>query len=251
MGIDLYTLEKVKAAAEAHGPFRRALALGRQKVNRVPERDKVLKFARGLPGCAEIEQPARSEFVEKVFLGLGFEALDSLDVSDYQGANVIVDLGAPDLPRELVGKYDLVYDGGCTEHIFDLPNAFWNIHKLLAVGGVLVSANGMNGMPGHGLYQFGPDIVWTYWKRGLGYDVFSCTAQPIVESDHVQPFEIPDAGADGRRFHINRRLPKSKTYLHYVVRKLKDTDIRPTAYQGDYQVKWSTDAVNGAPEARN
>lgn len=247
MGIDLYTLERIKGVAESYRFTGPALALGRQKVNRQLERDKALDFARTLPGCADIERPARSEFVERVFRALGFRALDALDISDYQGANVIFDLSDPELPDHLVGRYDLIYDGGSTEHIFDLPNAFWNIHRLLKVGGVFVSANMLNGDPGHGLFQFGPDLVWSYWKRGLGYEVLSCAAQPIVEKDGIPPFEIPDAGAEGRRFHIGRRLPKSATYLHYIVRKTADTETRPKTFQGDYEVKWSEESIADRP----
>ncbi len=241
MGIDNYSFRLIQKLVDEHKLSGAALTLGRQSVNRANERAKVKAFVAGLSGTpAEALPNANSfELVEAGFRNLGFSTLDAMDVSDYQGANILQDL-TQEVPGNLVGKYDLIYDGGTTEHIFDLPVALANLRDMLRVGGVLVSVNMLNGSPGHGLYQFGPDLVWSYWKRGSGFDVLSCAAQPVQEDAGYAPFEIPDIGAEGKRFPLKRKLPKGSVFLTYAVRKTAESRAAEKTYQTDYVVKWNT-----------
>src|SRR6202171_3135289 len=55
---------------------------------------------------------------EPVFKQLGAELVDSMDASDYEGATVVADMNKA-IPEELHEKYDLVYDGGTLEHVFN------------------------------------------------------------------------------------------------------------------------------------
>ena len=79
---------------------------------------------------------------------LGFKATDYMDVSKYEGANVIHDLNTH-VPAYLHDKYDLVIDGGTIEHIFNVPSAFENVNKMLHVGGYFLAFNPCNNWVGH------------------------------------------------------------------------------------------------------
>jgi hypothetical protein len=46
------------------------------------------------------------------FKAIGFKNVDTLDLSDYEGANIIFDLNEDKIPSGLINKYDLIYDGG-------------------------------------------------------------------------------------------------------------------------------------------
>jgi len=64
------------------------------------------------------------------FAQLGFEQVSALDISDYEGADIVGDLNDPDLQRKLGRRFDLVYDSGTIEHIFDAPAALRTIAGL-------------------------------------------------------------------------------------------------------------------------
>jgi hypothetical protein len=66
---------------------------------------------------------------EVVFRALGFECLDTMDISEYEGAKIIYDLNDTHIPKEMVDKYDFILDGGTIEHMFNLRNVLENISR--------------------------------------------------------------------------------------------------------------------------
>ena len=90
-----------------------------------------------LPGVSEADLCNPDDgYSETFFRKLGFSEVDSLDFSGFEGASIVQDL-AGDLPENLVGRFDVIYDGGTCEHVFDLPTAYRNIDKMLKPGGCL------------------------------------------------------------------------------------------------------------------
>src|SRR5437763_3852117 len=55
-----------------------------------------------------------------LFRALGFTSVESLDASDYEGADIVWDLNKA-VPDSLKAKYDVVFDGGTSEHVFNFP----------------------------------------------------------------------------------------------------------------------------------
>jgi len=100
---------------------------------------------------------------DELFGILGFTKIDSLDVTDYEGANIIADLNLPirNLPLE---SYDLVYDGGTSEHIFNQLEVLANAHKLLKVGGIVVHNTPANNLLDHGYVQPSPNFYLEYYE---------------------------------------------------------------------------------------
>ena len=95
---------------------------------------------------------------------LGFECVMSSDVSDYEGADLRLDLNCDSVPDELRGTFDLVLDHGTLEHVFHVPNAMSNIYSLLREGGrVFHSAPGSNFFD-HGFYSFSPTFFYDYYN---------------------------------------------------------------------------------------
>jgi SAM-dependent methyltransferase len=72
------------------------------------------------------------------FRMLGFSEHRSLDSSPYEGADIVFDLNAIELPDELRGRFDVVLDIAVMEHVFNIAQAMRNIHEMLAVGGRFV-----------------------------------------------------------------------------------------------------------------
>ena len=118
---------------------------------------------------------------------LGFDRLDSLDVSDYEGATIIHDLGEP-LPDPHAGQYDLVVDGGTLEHVFNLPQAILNVMALARPGGLVYWHGPSNNLCGHGFYQFSPELMYRVFSAPNGFepdfhspdDVASCLDRDVA-----------------------------------------------------------------------
>ena len=89
--------------------------------------------------------------------------VDAIDISDYQHSSIVHDLGVP-VDKSLIGKYDLIIEGGTLEHIFDFPVALTNLVKMLKPGGTLFLSTMANNHCGHGFYQFSPELFFTVFS---------------------------------------------------------------------------------------
>jgi len=92
----------------------------------------------------------------------------SLDVSDYQGASIVHDLNNP-VPDDLFACCDLLIDGGCLEHVFNVPVALVNYSKMVRLGGHVLIATTANNYMGHGFYQFSPELFFSYFSKAKGF----------------------------------------------------------------------------------
>ena len=86
---------------------------------------------------------------------LGARTCRAIDVSDYQGAEVICNLNQP-IPERYRESADVVYDAGTLEHLSNLPMALDNIFSLLRPGGVYFFGAPCNNWVDHGFFQFSP-----------------------------------------------------------------------------------------------
>jgi SAM-dependent methyltransferase len=75
------------------------------------------------------------------------EQVDVLDISPYEGANVVADLNHP-VPQELWGQYDFIYDSSVIDNLFNPAEALSNLARMLAPGGRLVGINVNSFYPG-------------------------------------------------------------------------------------------------------
>ena len=101
---------------------------------------------------------------------IGFSAVETLDVSDYEGAGHVFDLNAPSLPAGLGGRFDAVLNGGTLEHVFHVPNALTSITRLLRPGGHAIHIAPSSGYADHGFYQISPTLLLDYYAAA-GFDV--------------------------------------------------------------------------------
>jgi SAM-dependent methyltransferase len=109
-------------------------------------------------------------FTEGLFDFLGYPKMEAMDFTDKEGAQHIHDLNKP-IPDELNEKFDIVLDGGTTEHIFYIGQALDSCHALLKPGGLFLSYVSADGWFGHGFFQTGPDVPWRYWHHARGYEM--------------------------------------------------------------------------------
>jgi len=119
----------------------------------------------------EPELAARDCLSDRTFFRLlGFEEVHSLDVSPWEGAEIVHDLNWP-VPEALHGRFDCVFEAGTMQHVFGVPDVFANIHALLRTGGRVI--HGMatsNNHVDHGFYMFSPTMFHDYY-RANGYRI--------------------------------------------------------------------------------
>jgi 2-polyprenyl-3-methyl-5-hydroxy-6-metoxy-1,4-benzoquinol methylase len=67
----------------------------------------------------------------------------AVDVSPYEGAEVIHDLNQP-LPDRLRGTADFIVDGSVLDNVFDPATGLRNLTEMLRPGGRLLMSNAWN-----------------------------------------------------------------------------------------------------------
>ena len=106
------------------------------------------------------------DYCERIFTSA--ERVDSIDASGYENCTIIHDLNFP-LKSEI--KYDFVFDGGCSEHIFNCIQSYQNYINLLEVGGIFLGIVPNNNFSGHGFYQFSPEFFIQIFSNKYGMEL--------------------------------------------------------------------------------
>lgn len=227
----------------ARSPFHgRALTLGKQDVAFSLPELAAYAVSRGSP----LREVAGADDVA-LFSALGFDEVDAMDASAFEGASLVHDLNVP-VPSSLHGRYDLVFNGGTLEHVFNVPVALASIHAMLAVGGRAMHMAPVSNLIDHGFYSFSPTLLFDYYSAN-GYRI------PTAYVFQAQSFEHPwtvyryEPGAlDGvaSRFHELRRSGMTLAGLWFSVEKTVDSTSEVVPQQGHYLRAWS-DAQSRAP----
>lgn len=220
------------------------LMLGRQRwVGKRRKRSAALfeeVLAQYLPNLEETDLANENdEYAERFFQQLGFSSVDSMDFSNFENASIIQDLSGK-IPKELERKFDVIYDGGTCEHIFDLPTAYRNINKMLKPGGVLIGHSPCNNWVNHSFYQINPEIVYGFWEGTLGYEVLHCSLQPLSPMHARKVVTTTNPNITGNRPRLSASLADGGIVLNYAVRKpLNSTKSDMKVYQTDYEKRWA------------
>jgi hypothetical protein len=101
---------------------------------------------------------------ETLFRMLGFQPsqVATLDVDDYEHAEIIHDLNQPLPPG--IGQFDFILDQGTLEHVFDIRQALWNLSDLMKDDGQIlhmVPAGFLN----HGFYNFNALLFGDFYTQ--------------------------------------------------------------------------------------
>jgi len=98
----------------------------------------------------------KDNFSDYLFIHLlGANSVKSLDISDYQGADIIANLNLP-IPHGLVNSFDVILDLGTLEHLSDVRSAVDNYFAILRQNGLYIFSAVMNNWSDHGFFQFSP-----------------------------------------------------------------------------------------------
>lgn len=98
-----------------------------------------------------------------LFHSLGFDSVESIDYSDFEGATHVADLNQ-EIPDHLKNRFDVVLDGGTLEHVFNLPQALKNACAMVKIGGRLILSSPSSNHMDHGFYMFSPTLFMDFFR---------------------------------------------------------------------------------------
>jgi len=209
---------------------KRGLVLGRQKLHLRPQ--GVRRLARRAQAFGLQVEPAdlvqEDGFTENLFSAFGYPEMEAMDFTAQEGAEHVHDLNEP-IPNKLRSKFDVVVDGGTSEHIFHIGTALENCHAMLKPGGVMMSFVAADGWFGHGFFQTGPDVPWRYWHHCLGYEVLEVAAHERQGKKRFLEINDPTGRPRGGVQSFD-----GPTMLLYALRKPKRAKKRTNPVQGHY-----------------
>jgi hypothetical protein len=131
-----------------------------------------------------------------LFSLLGIET-DFVDITASRGFEIVLDLNR-ESPAGMLGRYDIVYDGGTMEHCFNVGQVMRNIFGFARVGGFIVHVNPLN-YYNHGFFNFNPTFYHDWYTQGGNTmaSPFYVMSGPVLESrvvavDPTGRFQAPE-----------------------------------------------------------
>jgi SAM-dependent methyltransferase len=232
MGLDINAVLFLIDARQRGADFGEVLTLGRQDLNVYPAKMVKVLEAHSFPTAA-FKGDARALYAEPCFLSLGAKKVSSMDFSDFEGATFVHDLNKP-VGAELKERFDLVYDGGTLEHVFNFPVALQNCMEMVKPGGQLFIHAGTNGYCGHGFYQFSPELFYRALSPENGFEVLRMVLFRV--GPYGRWYEVSDPNTVRARVELVSLAPMQ------LLVQAKRTRITPvfatTPQQSDYTTRW-------------
>lgn len=185
------------------------------------------------PGCHDGDSVSDETLF---FQSIGFDSAESIDISDDESPTHLLDLNSGTLPHFLEKRYDLVYNNGTLEHIFNIPHALKNMSDMLREGGCVMHAIPINNMVDHGFYQLSPGLIFDYYIAN-GFDILeSHIFQPVEESGRHRWVHIGGPFYNPYTDSVNiTGMLDGNIYSHLsLVRKKKQSTSHVAPYQGFY-----------------
>ena len=145
MGFDRLSVEFLLHEHRHRAIAGKLLTIGRQTIGFTPQDIIALIKATGTQLRADAvskldertvhEHSDRGYISDEGFFSLFSSAtLAALDVTDYEGAEYIHDMGLP-VPPSLESQFDFIVNGSCLDNIFDPATAIKNVSRMLKPGG--------------------------------------------------------------------------------------------------------------------
>jgi len=254
MGLGRAAIKLIAETVRDCKPGGRVLVIGKQEIWGTEQ--EILRWLEesGLTPVACETQLAlkpdfrRLQFIQdtSVFKLMGFREAVNLDNSDYEGAEIIGDLNRP-LAEELLvkaGRFDLIVDSGCLEHIFNVPQVLKNFHQLAADNGVVIHILPSNNLVDHGFYMFSPTLFQDYYNanrwRVLRHYFFQ--HYPNYKTRwRIYQYKPGALSA----FAFTGMMSRTMCSTYFAAQKQPDSTCDANVQQGMYLTAWSRKADRG------
>lgn len=240
MGIDATSAIYLLRLKRSDTNFSSVLTLGRQEMSHLHAKDfnEIVAKSRVSIDDKTAKDITSDKWADGLFRFLGASTVEAIDASDYEGANHIHDLNRT-IPAALHDKYDVVFDGGTLEHVYNIPNALLNCMKMIKIGGHFISISVCNNFVGHGFYQFSPEFFFRSLSQSRGFEIKDAIFVELGRSPVQHPIwhRVPDPDVVRRRvtFTGNKRM-----YIIIRAQKIFNVDLSGIfPQQSDYEnIRW-------------
>ena len=181
-------------------------------VNR-PNQDKIIQVhgaaARGVTRVPTVESVLALMTDRQV-------TVDVLDIATYHGSEIVCDMNYA-VDEKLVRAYDMVWDGGTLEHVFDIAQGLTNCAQMCKLGGLVVHLLPIN-QCGHGFYNINPTLMVDFHEDN-GFTTL--LLRGLFDPWSADVFELPPSD----RFRLDREAS-----LLYAAQRTELTDrfVKPT-----------------------
>jgi SAM-dependent methyltransferase len=236
MAIDIEAARFLLAAAKSGVSFEHSIMLGRQSylLGKRETRGLMQAYGRGEAAQAgPLAQPYGVRYAEPFFEALGARQVESMDACSFEGATVVHDLNQP-VGAELRNRFDVVYDGGTLEHVFNFTTGVNNIAGMLKVGGRAFLHTPANNFFGHGFFQFSPELFFRVFSKANGFATEHLVA--VEYSPQRRWYQVHDPASIAARTPLICAYP---VLLLIQVRKTEEKALFLSCpQQSDYSSMW-------------
>jgi hypothetical protein len=202
-----------------------------------------IQVTTGFKGVTECDPEQYRSFIhqETLFRMFGFQQQDihSMDVSRFEGAEIIHDLNVP-VDDSLQSKFDVIFDGGTIEHVFSTKDSLFNLCRMCKVGGFVISIAPCDFI-NHGFVNFNTGMFLDCFEANGFKEVFlKYVSRPRVmfpKDRHYLEFD-PEAFQGSLQ-------PYYATEVFSVFRKMKEQPLR-IPQQGFYRRLWEQGPVESS-----
>lgn len=178
---------------------------------------------------------------QTLFSALGFETVDSLDFVADEKPSIVHDLNE-EVPTSFHGRWDIVYDGGTLEHVFDVATALRNIHSMVKPGGLAIHESPTNNYVDHGFWQINPTLLFDFYSAN-GYEILEawiCLFPSADTMHHETPRRFIYEPAAFEALSVGR-FPAGLAGVFIAARKPLDHKSAVNPVQGFYRRHWDLD----------
>lgn len=175
-------------------------------------------------------------FSTREFFGLlGFRCFDDIDFDSSQGVSIIHDLNTP-VSEELHGRYDLVFENGTIEHIFDIKTAIGNIAHMVKVGGHVCHGSPLDAY-NHGFYNFSINFFNDFYRANGFSDLKFFLVRYSSNWHENQSVLAEPLEYTHEEFYVNPEMNQSdhdKMYISCLAKKVEHVEETRIPIQAAY-----------------
>lgn len=235
MGVNYNVAKYMKRCADRGVDYSKLVTCGHQELyisdKKKKELEKEIELFRG---------SLQEKYSDGMFRKLGAKRIDVIDISDYEGANIIHDMNTP-VSEKYYNQFTCFFDGGATEHIFNFPIAIANIMKMLTLGGYYIGVVPSDHVNGHGFYQFGPMLYIQLFCEQNGFELIEMGFNNDSRTDNIWVVKNPTS-------HSRIEISSRRTMMIYILaKKIRKHDGEIKLYEGYYQDMWDGKTYNNTP----
>ncbi len=167
---------------------------------------------------------------------LGFDHSTRIDHSDYEAAEVRLNLNDAETPPHLQNRFDMLLDSGTVEHIFELPHALAHCLRMTRIGGRIVHLTPSSNSINHGFYSVSPTLYADFYSAS-GCEIEALYLCRVPRGFERRQWQVYDCQHNDRQWGPIGGLAGNAWFTFCIVRKLEHAEPR-VPQQSQYEATW-------------